>query len=457
MKNINNKQNISSMENSRRSFFKKTALGAAGFTIAGMGMSAKSYARIVGSNERLNLAIIGLGRRLGAYYEPIALPAGNVQLLYLCDVMKHQRERAAASFAKHISYQPKLENDIRKVLDDKKVDAIINATPDHWHAPGAFLAVKAGKHVFVEKPGSHNARESELYADFRKKYNKIIQLGNQQRSSAESIEIVKEIHNGIIGTPYKAVAFYSNSRGEVPVAVKAPVPDGLDWNLFQGPAPRMDYMYNTWDYNWHWYGWTYGTAEMGNNAIHELDIARWALQGDYPEMVSVEADKRHFVNDGWTMYDTMLATFNFPGNKVIQWDGKSRNGYNTYGSDRGTLIYGSGGTVFVNRDGYKLYDRDGKLVRTRMGSGSEGGTVLGGGGDLTTTHIFNFFDTIRGKAVQASPIEEMAKSTHLCHLANIAYRLKKDLKIDSTTGRAMDADAMKIWGRDYEKGWEPKL
>lgn len=321
------------MENSRREFIKKSALGAAGLTIAGMGMSAKSYARIMGSNERLNLAIIGLGRRLGAYYEPVALPSGNVQLLYLCDVMKHQRERAAAEFAKHISYQPKLENDIRKVLEDKQVDAIINATPDHWHAPGAFMAVKAGKHVYVEKPGSHNAREGELYALFRKKYGKIIQLGNQQRSSAESIEIIKEIHNGIIGTPYKAVAFYSNSRGEVPIATKAPVPEGLDWDLFQGPAPRNEYMHNTWDYNWHWYGWTFGTAEMGNNAIHELDIARWALQCDYPEKVSVEAEKRHFVNDGWTMYDTMLANYYFPGNKVIQWDGKSRNGYNTYGSD----------------------------------------------------------------------------------------------------------------------------
>lgn len=445
------------MENSRRNFIKKSTLGAAGFTLAGMGMSAKSYARIIGSNERLNVAIIGLGRRLGAYYEPISLPSSNVRLVYLCDVMKNQRAHAAKAFAKHINYEPKLENDIRKVLNDPQVDAIINATPDHWHAPGSFLGVRAGKHVYVEKPGSHNAREGELYKDFRKKYGKIIQLGNQQRSSVESIEIVKDIHNGIIGIPYKAVAFYSNNRGEVPVAVKAPAPDGLDWDLFQGPAPRMDYMFNTWDYNWHWYGWNFGTAEMGNNAIHELDIARWAFQVDYPERVSVEAQKRHFINDGWTMYDTMLATFEFPDNKIIQWDGKSRNGYNTYGTDRGTLIYGSEGSVFINRDGYKLYDRDGKQIRTRVSTGGEGGTNLGGGGDMTTTHMINFFDAIRGKVQPNSPIEEMAKSTHLCHLANISYRLKKDLDVDKTTGRVKDKDAMKLWGREYQAGWEPKL
>lgn len=445
------------MENSRREFIKKSALGAAGFTIAGMGMSAKSYASIIGSNERLNVAIVGLGRRLGAYYQPIALPQSNVKLLYLCDVMEKQRLKAAESFSKHIDYQPKLESDIRKVLQDKKVDAIINATPDHWHAPGAFMAVSAGKHVYVEKPGSHNAREGELYAEFRKKYGKIIQLGNQQRSAPESIEIMKEIHNGVIGTPYKAVAFYSNSRGEVVLPAKAPVPEGLDWDLFQGPAPRTEYQHDTWNYNWHWYGWNYGTAEMGNNAIHELDIARWALQCEFPEKVSVEAEKRHFLNDGWTMYDTMLATYYYPGNKIIQWDGKSRNGYSTYGTDRGTIIYGSEGSVFVNRGGYKLYDRGGKLVRKQTGSGSEGGTALGGGGDISTVHVMNFFDAIRGKVKQNSPIEEMVKSTHLCHLANIAYRVKKDLIIDPATGRTSDEAALKLWSRTYEKGWEPKL
>lgn len=445
------------MENSRRDFLKKSALGAAGFTIAGMGMSSSSYARIIGANDRINIGIIGLGRRLGAYYEPIAMKSNNVRLLYLCDVMKHQRENAAVNFATHIDYAAKLENDVRKVLNDKDVDAIINAMPDHWHTPGAIMGVQSGKHVYVEKPGSHNAREGELLVEAQKKYGKVIQLGNQQRSALESIDIVGQIHKGIIGTPYKAVAFYSNGRGEVPQAVKAPVPEGLDWELFQGPAPRQSYQHNTWDYNWHWYGWNFGTAEMGNNAIHELDIARWALQVEHPERVSVEAEKRHFVNDGWTMYDTMMASYYYPENKVIQWDGKSRNAYNTYGSDRGTIIFGTEGSVFVNREGYKLYDRGGKLVSERHSTDGEGGTALGGGGGMSTMHLVNFFNAIRGKEQQRSPIDEMMKSTHLCHLANLAYRVKKDLVIDPVTGRTQDAEALKLWGRDYESGWAIKL
>src|SRR5690606_35023348 len=223
----------------------------------------------IGSNERLHVAIAGLGRRLGAFFAPIALKEANVELVYLCDVMASQREKALRDFSEHIDYNPKLENDIRNVINDTKVDALINATPDHWHTPGSIMAIKAGKHVYVEKPSSHNMEENELLVEVTKKYKKVVQMGNQQRSSDHTIDIIKEIHNGIICKPYKAVAFYTNSRGEVPVQKKAPVPHGLDWELSQGPAPRRAYTEETWDYNWHWYGWEYGTAETGNNATHE--------------------------------------------------------------------------------------------------------------------------------------------------------------------------------------------
>ncbi|QIP14599.1 Gfo/Idh/MocA family oxidoreductase [Spirosoma aureum] len=447
------------MENSRREFIKKAALSTAGLTVGGLatGMSAKSYAKIIGANERLNVAIAGLGRRLEAYYEPISKKNSNVELVYLCDVMKKQRESALQKFSKHIDYKPKLENDIRKVIADKNVDVLINATPDHWHAPGTWLAIQGGKHVYVEKPCSQNPREGELLVEFQKKYNKVVQMGNQQRSALESIDIVNQIHNGVIGKAYKAVAFYANNRGEVPIPKKAPVPDGLDWDLFQGPAPRTDYTHDTWDYNWHWYGWLYGTAESGNNATHELDVARWALQVEFPEYVTVEAAKRYFPEDGWAVYDTMDATFRFPGDKIIKWDGKSRNGHKTYGSDRGTIIYGTNGTVYVDRGGYKLFNRDGKMIKDSKATGSEAGTALGGGGDMTTRHIQNFFEAIRGKEKQNSTIEEGARSTLLCHLANIAFRTNKSFAIDSKNGHIQDKDAMKLWSREYEKGWEPKL
>jgi predicted dehydrogenase len=447
------------MNSNRRDFLRKTAAGAAGITIGGIaqGMSAKSYSKIIGANDRLFVAIVGLGRRYGAYIEPITLKKSNTELLYLCDVMQSQRERAAANFAKSIDYKPKLENDIRKVLEDPKLDLIFNSTPDHWHAPGTFMAVEAGKHVYVEKPCSHNPLEGELLIAYQKKYGKVIQMGNQQRSSDHTIEIIKEIHKGTIGKAYKAVAFYTNNRGRVVNQRKAPVPAGLDWDLFQGPAPRREYTHDTWNYNWHWYGWDYGTAEMGNNATHELDVARWALQVDFPEYVFVEADKRHYLDDGWEMYDTMDAMFRFPGNKIIKWDGRSRTGYDTYGGGRGTIIYGSEGTVFVNRSLYKLFDLEGKLIKDSESAAKEAGNTLGGGGGMTTLHVQNFFNTIRGTEKLNSPIDMGVVSQQLTHYANISYRINKPFEVDAKTGHIFDREAMKLWKRKYEPGWEPKL
>ena len=448
------------MSSNRRDFIRKAAVGLAGVTVGGsaIGMSARSYSRIIGANERINVAFMGCGRRVGAYYTAVKDKNNNVDLGYICDVMKSQRERVARDLKGKVSGDAILISDIRKVLADKHVDVVFNATPDHWHAPGAWLAMEAGKHVYLEKPCSHNPEEGELLVAFQKKFDRIVQMGNQQRSSNETIDIITKIHNGVIGDVYRAVAFYSNNRGKVPVPKEAPVPEGLDWDLWQGPAPHEVYRHDTWDYNWHWYGWKWGTAETGNNATHELDIARWALQVDYPEYVEVQAAKRHFSDDGWEMYDTMDASFRFPGNKLIVWDGKSRNGYNTYGTGRGTIIYGTEGTVYVDRDGYKLFDRGGKMIQNSRSGSAEAGTALGGGGDMTDTHIVNFLDNIRGKSAQLnSPIDMGAKSQMLTHYANIASRIGKPFEVDSQNGRIFDRDAMKLWGREYESGWEPKL
>lgn len=440
---------------SRKDFLKKTALGAGGLAL---GLSAKSYGNILGANDRIRVAFMGCGRRVPAYYESLS-DKFNTELAYICDVKKSQRERVATDLKDQISYSPAMTDDIREVLDDPDVDAIFNATPDHWHAPGTLMALQAGKNVYVEKPCSHNPEESEMLIEAQKKYGKVVQMGNQQRSAPHTIEIIKEIHNGAIGEAYKAVAFYSNSRGRTPNPVQQEPPEDLNWDLFQGPAPREDYRHDTWNYNWHWYGWKWGTAETGNNATHEVDVARWALQVDYPEHVHIDAGKEHFVDDGWTMYDTMYATFQYPGDKVINWDGKSRNGFNTYGSGRGTIIYGTEGSVFVNRGEYKLYDRNGELVREQSSGGEEQGTALGGGGSMSTRHVLNFLNTIRGKETdQHSPIDEGAKSVHMCHLANIAYRAdKSSLETDAETGRIKDEEAMAFWGREYESGWEPTV
>ena len=445
------------MNKTRRNFIRTAAVGSAGVVLGSTKLSAKSYKRIIGSNERIQVAIAGLGRRVGAIYTPVELKSNNVELVYLCDVMESQRLKAAKEMTPRLGYTPKLENDIRKVLADKNVDALFNLTPDHWHAPGSIMAIKEGKHVYVEKPCSHNMAENELLVAAQKKYDRVVQMGNQQRSAEHTIDIIKEIHNGVIGTPYKAVAFFSNSRGEVPLQKPAAVPTGLDWELFQGPAVRRDYTSETWNYNWHWYGWNYGTAELGNNGTHELDVARWALQVDFPNHVEADGIKSAFVNDGWEMYDTMEATFKFDNNTTIKWDGKSRNGYGTYGGGRGTIIYGSEGSVYVNRDLYKLYDRAGNLVKTVNAKYKEGGIELGGGGGMTTIHVANFFNTIRGKETLQAPIDDASKSMALVHYGNVAYRIGNGFEIDPTTGRMLDRKALALWGREYAKGWEVTL
>ena len=442
-------------DNNRRDFIRKTTLATVGISMANS-LSAASYRRIMGSNDRINVAFIGLGRRVGAYLDSLK-DEKKVQLSYICDVKRSQIDKMYNSLKSVINYKPKSAVDLKTILADKDVDAIFNATPDHWHAPGSWMAMEQGKHVYVEKPCCHNPWEGELLVHFAKKYGKVIQMGNQQRSSDHTIEIINEIHNGIIGEAYKAVAYYNNNRGEVPSPIQQAPPTDLNWDLFQGPAPREEYRHDTWDYNWHWHGWKWGTAETGNNATHELDIARWALQLDFPNKITTESAKRHFKDDGWEMYDTMYATFDFDNGKVINWDGKSRNGYNTYYGGRGTVIYGTERTVLLDREHYKVFDRSGKKIKERISGNSEGGLALGGGGDMSTTHVLNFLDAIRGNVKLNSPIDEGAKSTLLCHLANISSRLNKSLELDSSNGHIFDREGMKLWRREYASGFEPKV
>jgi predicted dehydrogenase len=321
-----------------------------------------------------------------------------------------------------------------------------------------MIALQNGKHVYVEKPCSHNLAEDEFLMKAEKKYSDLkIQMGTQQRSSPETTEVVKAIHEGLIGNTYKAVAFYSNKRGPVPVPKVTTPPDFLDWELWQGPAPRREFLDILADYNWHW-RWHWGTAESANNGTHEMDVARWALDVEYPEAVQTQGGKFHFVDDGWEMYDTMLVSFNFPGNKVLQWDGKSRNGYETYGAGRGTVIYGSEGSVFVDRSGYRVYSREGEVIQEKTGE-PEGGVALGGGGSMTTGHVRNFIESIRGNDTLNTPLSIGAVSTHLTHYTNVASRTPgRQLDINPWNGRFRSKKIMKkYWSRDYESGWELKL
>ncbi|MEX0360578.1 MAG: Gfo/Idh/MocA family oxidoreductase, partial [Allomuricauda sp.] len=305
----------------RRNFIKKTTAGTAALTMGGLVLPKMGYANILGSNDRINCAVIGVRSRAKAHVKAIsAFP--NAKVLYNCDVDDLIIEEHNAWCQKNIGYVPKVEKDFRKILEDKDVDAVFIATPEHWHAPMSIMAMQAGKHVYVEKPCSHNAHENTLLVAAQKKYNKKVQMGNQQRSARTSQLAVKEIKEGIIGDVYKGEAYYSNNRGSIGKGNVIDVPKTLDWDLWQGPAPRTAYKDNVHPYNWHWFR-TWGTGEIHNNGTHEIDICRWALGVDLPETVTSFGGKYTY-DDDWEFVDNQQVTYGFKGDKFITWTGHSR-------------------------------------------------------------------------------------------------------------------------------------
>lgn len=443
----------------RREFLKTVGLASAGLMMGNSKMSAKSYARIIGANERINVALLGCNRRFDSISKALTT-CKNIEIQYVCDVDSRRQEKAVAKITELFGTQPKSQKDLRKILDDKSVDAVFNMTPDHWHAPGGWMAMQAEKHLYLEKPVTHNPFEGEALLRCQQKYSQLkVQVGTQQRSSPESLEIIKEIHNGALGDVYEAETFYITTRGRVDNPKKVPVPEWLDWELFQGPAPRGEFMDIWQDYMWHWY-WQFGTGESGNNALHELDVARWALQVRFPKEVTSFAYKNHYKEDGWTMYDTMDVVYTFPEEKLIKWKCQCRNGYKTYGRDRGTIIFGTKGSAIIDRDGYEMFDLSGKKTHERKSSVKSHSTALGGSGDgLDALHPQNFFEAIRGKETLNSSLQQGVDSTFLCHLANIAYKEgNRTLALNPETGYFVEKPVQnKHWKRIYEKGWEPKF
>ena len=234
----------------RRSFLKKTSVVSAGLALP---LSAKSYSRIMGSNDRIQMAVAGLnGRGRGHIYAARNLK-NLIDVVALCDVDNRVFEKVRTEFPKYLNSDTKQYTDVRALLDDTAIDVLSIATPDHWHAPMAILAMQAGKHVYLEKPSNYNPQEGDWLVEVQKKTGKVLQIGNQQRSGPTSISIVQEIRDGIIGDPYFGKAWYSNTRGSIGQGKSEPVPDWLDWELWQGPAPRKEYKSNYVHYNWHWF------------------------------------------------------------------------------------------------------------------------------------------------------------------------------------------------------------
>ncbi len=443
------------MDKSRRDFIKKSAIGTAGIGMAGIGMSPESYGNIMGANDRINFGIVGLHGR-GKALLKAAAASDNTSIGFVCDVDSRVIEDSTKMVKDVTGKKPKAHEDIRKLLEESDLDAIAVATPDHWHAPMAIMGVQAGKHVYVEKPCSHNPHEGEMLIKAQKDTGKIIQMGNQQRSGPTSQMAMKDIKEGIIGEVYFGKAWYSNRRGPIGTGQKTEVPKWLNWELWQGPAPRRDFQDIWVHYNWHWF-WDWGTGEVNNNGTHEIDICRWALGVDYPQKVDSAGGRFHY-DDDWAFYDTQVVNYKFPGNKMITWEGKSCNPFGYHGWGRGASLHGTKGTILLDRNNYKAFDMDGNVIKEEQEKETSATTNTVGAGALDTYHMQNFLAAIRTGAKQNSPIDEGHKSNLLCHLGNISQHVGRSLRTCTKTGKIFnDGEAMQMWSRRYEPGWEPKV
>ena len=435
----------------RRQFIKNTSLAATGITILNFPIFGKNA-----PSNKVVLAVSGVNSR-GSYLAKCYSQLPNVEVAYICDV----EDGAIANGMKALKdapRKPKLVKDIRKLVTQTDFDALVIAMPDHWHTPAAILGASHGKHVYVEKPCGQNPYEGELIVQAADKYKKLIQMGNQRRSMPTLIQGAKEVHEGIIGNAYFGKAWYANNRKSIGFGKKIPVPATLDFDLWQGPAPRKDFVDNLVHYNWHW-RWHWGTGEACNNGTHEIDCCRWFLGVDYPTKVT-SAGGRYAFNDDWQTPDTQVASFEFGDKKAITWESRSCNLFPVEGAGRGFIIYGDKGTLVNDGGGdYKIYDADNKLVKeVKSDVKADSTNTVSSTGNLDFFHFQNFVDSIRGDAKLNSPVSEGSKSVLLCHLANIAQRTGATLFCDTANGHILhNDDAMNLWKREYEKGWEPKV
>ncbi len=443
----------------RRDFIKKSAASSAGIAIGATAFSAKSYANIIGANDKIHVAVIGVNGRGNSMAGTIAKQK-NTEVSCICDVDSRAIPKAMKAVEKAgQESKPKSEKDCRKVMEDKSIDAIYIATPDHWHAPLTIMGCKADKHVYVEKPLSHNPREGEMAIEAARKYNKVVQMGAQRRSAPVLTQGIKKLHEGIIGRVYLAKTWYTNNRK--PNFLKpSQVPDWLDYDLWQGPAPRAPYQDGLIHYNWHWF-WNYGTGEALNNGTHEVDVARWGLGVDFPTRVTSVGGRYHYKDD-WQTPDTQIVTMDYPGRVSLMWECRNSNGRQIEGSDRGIIFYGENGSLDTGGDSYKVYNNDGKLideVKSLIVEGAiDGRNTASPSLGMDSLHVADFLDAIRKSRRPNCDVELGFKSVVAMQLGNIAWRVGRDLKIDPKNGHILDdKEAQKLWGRSYEKGWEPKV
>ena len=438
----------------RRDFIKS---GTGAFAIASAG---RAFGDAAASN-RVRLAIVGCHEKgRGQAVMKAAMKVPGVEIAYVCDVDARARDWAAAEVEKLSGFKPKKEKDLRKVLEDRELDGIISETPDHWHAYSAVLAMNAGKAVYVEKPCAFCPRECEVIVDTWKRTGMVFQMGNQRRASLSYAAAIKLLQSpeSPIGRPRWAKCWYMSNRASIGRGKAVAVPEWLDWDLWQGPAPRENYRDNIVHYNWHWFR-NWGTAETGNNAPHFADVSRWALGVGYPE--KVECPGGLFMahkDDDYNWPDIYSMAFHYPGGKFITFELTSHTNVCPYmGVGTGAMVYGEGGSVlFAPNDTATLYGPKSKVLKEwKKGGTTSTGSLTDPTRSLDVLHLEKYVSCIRAKSQATNaPADEAIKSTLMPLLANIAIDIGEPVKLDPATGKLLTKKAASLWAREYAKGWD---
>jgi len=427
----------------RRGFLKQTGLGVAGAMALNF---ATTPARALGANERIRVGIIGCGGRAQSLARGFNGP-GESEIAYVCDPDADRANAMAKSLSEGNGQDaPRAVDDLRKVLDDRSVHAVVVATPDHWHAPAAIMACDAGKHVYVEKPCSHNLREGRLLVEAARRNERVVQHGTQSRNSEMIADAVQMLREGIIGDVLVAKAWNIQKRDNIGHAEPSEAPASVDYDMWLGPSPHMPFQANRFHYKWHWWH-NFGTGDMGNDGAHEIDYARWGLGVEtHPTRISGLGGK-YFFDDDQQFPDTQQVAFEYPGDgavgqkKMLIWEMRIWSTSYPYNVDSGAEFYGTAGKMFVSKRGkLQLFGHGTKRIDAKLKG--EPAKLL--------SHVDDFLDAIRTNRRPNADIKLGHLSASLCHLGNISTRLGRSLEFDPQTETiAGDDEASRMLSRTY--------
>ncbi|WP_167617091.1 Gfo/Idh/MocA family protein [Maribellus sediminis] len=440
------------MKESRRSFIKKTTVAGSAAIVAPTLISANVF----GANDRINAAVLGLNGRGKAHVSGL-MNQENVQVTTLCDPDMNVLQERQKAFKEKYNKDVSLVQDLRRVFDDKDIDVVSIATPNHWHALSVIWACQAGKDCYVEKPGSHNIWEGRKMVEAVHKYDRIVQHGVQLRSSPAVNQAIQLLREGYIGRVYMSRGLVFRWRPDIGDQGFSPVPDGLDYNLWTGPAPMRPFTRNLVHYNWHWH-WDYGNGDVGNQGIHETDLCMWGLDVGLPTKITSMGGK-FLWDDCKEVPEVLTSVYHYPEeNKIIQFEVRPWCTNSEEGAEVGNIFYGDKGILVVNGyDKFKTY-----LGQNREPgiSGDDGGIAASGidrGAGGTDGHFANFIQAVRehDASILNAPVETAHLSSGLAHLGNIAYRMGKVLTFNPQAEYFVnDPEADEMLSRNYREGFE---